>query len=82
MFVCNRNENIVHFFLDSSLFIAPRFTFLNFVLTLKTDFDDLQSQEKVNLLLYGDTSFSFGTNKSLLEATLNYLRETGRFSRT
>ena len=80
--VCNRTENLVHFFLDCSRFTGPRYRLLNFVLTLKPDYNQLQSQEKIKLLLYGDSSFNFCTNKMLLEATLKYLRETDRFLQT
>ena len=80
--VCNRTENLEHFFLLCSRFTAARFTLLDVLQTLKDDFNQLQSQEKIKLLLYGDTSLSFVTNKLLLEATLKFLRETDRFTNT
>ena len=76
--VCNCTENLNHFFLHCTRYIEARL--LDFVLTLNVNFNLLQSRDKIKMLLYGDTSFSHATNKLLLKATLEFLKETERFS--
>ena len=79
--VCNRTENLEHFFLHCSRFNAARCTLLNYVVSVKVDFNEMQAKDKTKMLLYGDSSLNFATNKSLLEATLKFLTETNRFSK-
>ena len=52
---------------------------LNSVLTLNVNFNQLNPQNKIQLLLYGDTSFSDATNKLLLLSTLKFLGDCERF---
>ena len=61
--VCKRTENIEHFFLHCIHFTGTRRTLLNSVLTLNVNFNQLNPQNKIQLLLYGDTSFSDAINK-------------------
>ena len=77
--VCKRTENLEHFFLYCIRFTETRRTFLNSVLTLNVNFNQLNPQNKIQLLLYGDTSFSDAINKLLLISTLKILRDCERF---
>ena len=78
--VCKRTENLEHFFLHCTRYTDARRTLFNFVLTLNVvNLEQLQSQGKIKLLLYGDTSFSDAINKLLLKATLKCLRDSERF---
>ena len=40
----------------------------------------LSNNDLMNLLLYGDENLQSGINKRVLECTLNFIRETGRFN--
>ena len=73
--VCKRTENLEHLFLHCIRFTATRRTLLNSVLTLNVNFNQLNPQNKIQLLLYGDTSFSEAINKWLLISTLKFLRD-------
>ena len=73
--VCKRTENLEHFFLNCIRFAETRRTHLNSVLTLNVNFNKLNPQNKIQLLLYGDTSFSDATNKLLLISTLKFPRD-------
>ena len=51
-----------------------RRTLLNFILSLNyVNFEQLQSQGKIKMLLYGDTFLSYATNKLILKETQKYL---------
>ena len=40
---------------------------------------DLSNDALTQLLLYGDEDLSYDLNKNILELTLHFIRETGRF---
>ena len=77
--VCKRTENLEHFFLHCIRFTEIRRTLLNSVLPLNGNFSQLNPQNKIQLLLYGDTSFIDAINKLLLISTLKFLRDCERF---
>ena len=77
--VCNRTEDLEHFFLHCIRFTESRNTLLNSLLTLNVNFDQLNPLNKVKLLLDGDTSFSDAINKLVLISTLKFLRDCERF---
>ena len=68
--VCERTENLEHFFLHCIRFTETK---------LNVNFNQLNPQSKIQLLLYGDTSFSDAINKLLLISTLKFLRDCERF---
>ena len=76
--VCKRTGNLEHFFLHYIHFTEPRRT-RNSVLTLNVNFNQLNPQNKIQLLLYGGTSFSDAINKLLFISTLKFLRDCERF---
>ena len=58
-----------------------RHILLHFVMTVNIiNFMQSASKDKIKLLLYGDISLSKAVNKSLIEATINFLSDTKRFS--
>ena len=77
--VCNRTEDLEHFFLHCTGFTESRNTLLNSLKKLNVNFDQLNPLNKVKLLLYGDTSFSDAINKLVLISTLKFLRDCERF---
>ena len=77
--VCKSTENLEHFSLNCIRFTEARSSLLNSVLTLSVNFNQLNPQNKIQLLLYGDTSSSDAINKLLLISTLKFLRDCGRF---
>ena len=58
---CDRTENLEHFFLYCTRFVAPRHLL----------FELLDSRDKTKFVLYGDSSLSLATNKLLLKDTQN-----------
>ena len=66
-------------FSSTAYVTETRRTFLNSVLTLNVNSNQLNPQNKIQLLLYGDTSFSDAINKLLLISTLKFLRDCERF---
>ena len=78
--VCKHTETLEHFFLHCTRFTEARRTLFNFVLTTNdANFEQLQSQDKVKLFVYGDLSFSDAINKLVLKVTLKFLRDSERF---
>ena len=73
--LCKRTESLEHVFLNCICFTETRRALLNSVLTLNVNFNQLNPQNKIQLLLYGDTSFSDAINKLLLISTLKFLRD-------
>ena len=78
--VCNRTENLDHYFLHCTRFTEARRTLFDLLLTIiNVHFEQLNSKDKIKLLLYGDLSLGNAVNKLLIEATLNFLRDSERF---
>ena len=44
------------------------------------NFDSMSDNIKEDLLLYGDSRFDENKNKVILKATINYIKNTERFS--
>ena len=77
---CNRTENLEHFFLYCTRFIAPRDLLFTTIKPLKINVELLEPHDKTKFLLYGDSSLDLASNKLLLEATLKFVADTERFS--
>ena len=74
-------ETTKHFLLECALFDAHRRDLLTLLENISfTRLDNLCSTDKVRLLLYGHESFNFSENSTLLKATINFIRKSGRFS--
>ena len=81
--VCTREaESTRHFFLECSLHVDHRLNLLNNVepILILNDLENIHSNGKVRMLLYGHESFTYHENKKVLKSTINFIRATGRFS--
>ena len=53
---------------------------MNNVTSIISNFESLIDNDKINILLYGDSKFDENKNKIVLEAAINYLKNSKRFS--
>ena len=53
---------------------------MNSVKSIRNNFDSVSDKAKENLLLCGDSRFDENKNKVILKATINYIKNTERFS--
>ena len=75
-------EDTEHFLLFCPSFDAQRQDLLAGMVELLRPFEqitDLSNDALTQLLLYGDQDLSYDLNKNILELTLRFIRETGRF---
>ena len=77
---CNCTESLEHYFLHCTRFIEARRILFDFFLTFNNfNFDQLISKVKIKIMLYGDPSLGIVVNRSLIKATLLYIKDTDRF---
>ena len=75
-------EDTEHFLLLCISFYVQRQDLLAEIVELLRPFlqiTDLSNDVLVQLLLYGDQNLSYDLNREILELTLRYIHETGRF---
>ena len=80
----NTAETTSHFLLHCQYFVNHRrvlFSILNPIL-FKYNMVFLEDDSLVNLLLYGDKKFQLVDNQVILKATIDYIRNSSRFSLT
>ena len=53
---------------------------MNSVKLIIPNFESLTDNNRIDILLYGDSRFDENKNKIILEATINYLKSSERFS--
>ena len=53
---------------------------MNSVKSIIPNFESLTDNIRIDILLYGDSRFDENKNKIILEATINYLKNSERFS--
>ena len=53
---------------------------MNSVKSIIPNFESLTDNNKIDILLYGDSQFDENKNKIILEANINYLKNSERFS--
>ena len=53
---------------------------MNSVKSIIPNFESLTDNNKIDILLYGDSQFDENKNKIILEANINYLKTSERFS--
>ena len=53
---------------------------MNSVKSVIINFESMTDNRKRDILLYGDSRFDEDKNKFILEATINYLKNSERFS--
>ena len=73
-------ENTLHFFLHCQHYSTSRMGLMNKVNQIDENFSHLSDDNKVSLLLYGDSRFDGNKNNFILSASITYILETERFS--
>ena len=73
-------ENTSHYLLHCQHFSQHRVVLMNSVETMFENFSSLSDDFKKEILLYGDPHLDVNTNKSILNATLLFIKNTERFS--
>ena len=53
---------------------------MNSVKSIIPNFESLTENNRIDVLLYGDSRFDENRNEIILEATINYLKMSKRFS--
>ena len=61
-------------------FLQYRFDFMKSVKSVLDNFESLSENDKKGVLLYGNSRLDNNKNKFILEATLNCLKNSERFS--
>ena len=75
-------ETTCHFLLHCPNFIVHRNVLFNVVNPILRSTPFLADEELVHLLLYGNEKFKFEDNQNILIATIEFIRNTSRFSQT
>ena len=73
------SENTSHFLFFCTNFQAQRVQLMNRVLPLLQNYDLMQHIHNPRIFLYGDISISNSDNKTILQSSLNYILQTGKF---
>ena len=73
-------EDISHYLLHCHHFVQHCFDLMNSVKFVISNFESFFDTDKVEVLLYGDSRLDNIKNKYILEATLNYIKNSERFS--
>ena len=73
-------EGTLHCLLHCQHFSQHRFDLLNSVKSVLDNFESLFDNDKKDILLYGISRLGNKKNKFMLEATLNYIKNSERFS--
>ena len=73
-------EDASHYLLHCHHFSQFRIDLMNSVKSILENFESLSDNVKKDILLYGDSRLDGNKNKFILEATLTYIKNTGRFS--
>ena len=81
--MCNEDdETTEHYLLRWRLHRLHRVALLeNVSIILKFDVSTLSERDLCLLLLYGDDNINEYSNRSLLESTIKFIHDSGRFSR-
>ena len=73
-------EDTLHYLLHCHHFSVCRRDLLNSVKTVFNNFESLPENAKKSILLYGDSSLDQNKNQIILQATINYIKASERFS--
>ena len=74
-------ESTTHFFLKCSLFNDHRELLLNIVSPIVSVLPNISDSNVTNIFLYGNKALNPTQNKEILNATLEYIKNTGRLSK-
>ena len=73
-------EDTLHYLLHCHHFSMYREDLMNSVKSVYNNFESLSDNAKKDVLLYGDPFLDQNKNKLILEATINYIKISERFS--
>ena len=73
-------EDTSHYLLHCHHFYDYRIDLMNSVNSIIPNFESMNDKIKTDILLYGDSRFDENKNKFILEATINYIKLSERFS--
>ena len=73
-------EDTTHYLLHCQHFSNNRYDLMNSVKSVIPNFQFLTDNNRIDILLYGDSRFDENKNKIVLEGTINYLKNSERFS--
>ena len=73
-------EDTSHYILHCHHFSHHRVVLMNSVKSICDNFDSMSDNVKKDLLLYGDSRFDENKKTIILKATIDYIKNTGRFS--
>ena len=77
---CNLEvESVSHFFLHCHFFDNERLILMNGIFNIDPDVHLLDDISICNLLLYGNTHYSYEINKNILELSINFILQSKRF---
>ena len=74
-------DNTLHYLLHCYHFSQYRLDLLNSVKSVHDTFESLPDNDKKYILLYCDSHLDNNKNRYILKATLNYIKNSKRFSR-
>ena len=74
-------EDTSHYLLHCHHFSNHRIDLINSVNLIISNFESMNDNIKKDILLYSDSLFDENKNKIILEATINFLKNSERFSR-
>ena len=78
---CNLEvEDTLHYLLHCHHFSQFRNDLMNSVKSVSDDFESLSDSNKKDVLLYGDSRLDENKNRTIIIATLTYIKNTERFS--
>ena len=73
-------EDTTHYLLHCRHFSNNRYDLMNIVKSIVPNYESLTDNNRIDILLHGDSRFDENENKIILEATINYLKNSERFS--
>ena len=79
---CLEIEDTLLYLLHCHNFSVYRRDLMNSVKSVFNNFESLPDNVKKDVLLYGDPFLDQNKNKSILEATINYIKISDRFSQS
>ena len=72
-------EDTTHYLVHCQYFSNHRYDLMNSVKSIIPNFESLTDNNRIDILLYGDSRFDENKNKIILKATINYLKNSERF---
>ena len=76
----HRSEDTSHFFFFCHLYSTPRIVLIDSTSHILNNNNLSHLSENTDLFLYGHRSLSFDDNKTILKSTINFLKESNRFT--